>query len=145
MFYHTQFHVKLADALRAVQSSEVGEDPTKAEGAMNMLDEFQQSIGNFETFDSSHFVLFFRLLNFETKIRLGIIFRRPVRRSGVGSPAVAGPVGSAAARRRRPGTAGIRPPTREAARPVLPAEGPRRPGPSATRLEHGATPAEEDH
>jgi hypothetical protein len=40
-----QFHVKLADALRAVQSSEVGEDPTKAEGAMNMLDEFQQSIG----------------------------------------------------------------------------------------------------
>lgn len=41
-----QFHVKLADALRAVQSSEVGEDPTKAEGAMNMLDEFQQSIGN---------------------------------------------------------------------------------------------------
>jgi hypothetical protein len=46
MFYHTQFHVKLADALRAVQSSEVGEDPTKAEGAMNMLDEFQQSIGN---------------------------------------------------------------------------------------------------
>jgi hypothetical protein len=36
----------LADALRAVQSSEVGEDPTKAEGAMNMLDEFQQSIGN---------------------------------------------------------------------------------------------------
>jgi hypothetical protein len=57
----------LADALRAVQSSEVGEDPTKAEGAMNMLDEFQQSIGNFETFDSSHFVLFFRLLNFEMK------------------------------------------------------------------------------
>lgn len=40
-----QFHVKLADALRAVQSSEVGEDPAKAEGAMNMLDEFQQSIG----------------------------------------------------------------------------------------------------
>ena len=40
-----QFHVKLADALRAVQSSEVGEDPTKAEAAMNMLDEFQQSIG----------------------------------------------------------------------------------------------------
>ncbi|KAK4037026.1 hypothetical protein OUZ56_029070 [Daphnia magna] len=39
-----EFHVKLADALRAVQSSEVGEDPTKAEGAMNMLDEFQQSI-----------------------------------------------------------------------------------------------------
>lgn len=46
MFYVTQFHVKLADALRAVQSSEVGEDPSKAEGAMNMLDEFQQSIGN---------------------------------------------------------------------------------------------------
>lgn len=41
----TQFHVKLADALRAVQNSEVGEDPTKAEGAMSMLDEFQQSIG----------------------------------------------------------------------------------------------------
>lgn len=40
-----QFHVKLADALRAVQNSEVGEDPTKAEGAMSMLDEFQQSIG----------------------------------------------------------------------------------------------------
>ena len=40
-----QFHVKLADALRAVQNSEVGEDPSKAEGAMSMLDEFQQSIG----------------------------------------------------------------------------------------------------
>lgn len=43
---HQQFHVKLADALRAVQNSEVGEDPGKAEGAMGMLDDFQQSIGN---------------------------------------------------------------------------------------------------
>ena len=40
----SEFHVKLADALRAVQNSEVGEDPARAEGAMGMLDEFQQSI-----------------------------------------------------------------------------------------------------
>lgn len=39
--------MKLADALRAVQNSEVGEDPAKAEGAMSMLDEFQQSIGTY--------------------------------------------------------------------------------------------------
>jgi len=40
----SEFHEKLAQALKAVQSSEVGEDPAKAEGAMAMLDEFQKSI-----------------------------------------------------------------------------------------------------
>ena len=40
-----QFHEKLAQALQAVQNSDVGEDPAKAEGAMAMLDDFQKSIG----------------------------------------------------------------------------------------------------
>lgn len=40
----SDFHSKLAEALRSVQNSGVGEDPTKAETAMTMLDDFQQSI-----------------------------------------------------------------------------------------------------
>ena len=52
-FFALQFHSKLAEALRSVQNSGVGEDPTKAETAMTMLDDFQQSIGKSIYFNPS--------------------------------------------------------------------------------------------
>ena len=130
-----QFHVKLADALRAVQNSEVGEDPSKAEGAMSMLDEFQQSIGEISLL----------IIIDERIIRIKIHVRRTVRRGRVGSAAFAGPAGPSAARRRRPGTSGLRPPTGKATRPVLPQKSARRPGPAPTRLEHGAAQTSSHH